>query len=312
MIFTLTMNPALDRYIYIDELKPDDTVRAREIRDYPAGKGIDVSRVIKELGGVSVAVALLGGDNGRKIGEMLDKEGVIYTAIRIEEETRMNVILVLKNRRQYMISMPGAKVEREKLEMVSEILRVLVRKGDTIVISGSLPKGVAPDYYTGLIFVLRKWGVKVYFDADGENLRAGLVGEPNCVKPNIHELSRLLGREVDPNKGEEIISSAEKIIEEYGLDEMLVTLGSSGSMYISRSKVLYAHPIDVPVESAVGAGDSFLAAFVLKREEGCDVMTAFKWANAAGNAAVITPGTELCRKEDVLKLLDEVKVERIR
>ncbi|KLO20974.1 ribokinase [Marinitoga sp. 1197] len=307
MIFTLTMNPSLDRYIYIDELVPDDTIRAKKLVDYPAGKGIDVSRVIKELGGVSVAISLLGGHNGRRIEEMLDEEGVIYSSIRIDHETRMNIILEEKT--QYRMSMPGEKVKKEKLQKVFDILHSLVRNGDTIIISGSLPKGVDPDYYTGLIFSLKQWDATVFFDSDGENLKAGLEAEPYCIKPNTHELSRLLEEEIDERDKNIIAKYAKKTLEKYNLTEILVSMGKYGSVYANWDKAYYAYPVDLEVKSAVGAGDSFLAGYILKYEE--DTLEAFKLANAAGNAAVLTPGTELCKKKDVLSLLPKIKIEKL-
>ncbi|MBM7558407.1 1-phosphofructokinase family hexose kinase [Marinitoga litoralis] len=307
MIFTLTMNPCLDRYIYVDELIPDDTIRAKKIVDYPAGKGIDVSRVIKELGGVSVAVSLLGGHNGRRIEEMLDEEGVIYSSIRVSFETRMNIILEEKT--QYRISMPGEKVKREKLQKVFDVLNSLVRKGDTVIISGSLPKGVDPDYYTGLIFSLKQWGATVFFDADGNNLKAGLEAEPYCIKPNTHELSRLLNKEIDERDKISISKYAKETLENYNLREILVSMGKYGSVYVNWDEAYYAYPIKLEVKSAVGAGDSFLAGYVMKYEE--DKLEAFRLANAAGNAAVLTPGTELCKKDDVERLLPKIKIEKL-
>ncbi|ABR31669.1 ribokinase [Thermosipho melanesiensis] len=306
MIFTLTMNPCLDRYLYVDKLVVDDTIRVKKVVDYPAGKGIDVSRVIKELGGVSVAISLLGGETGRKIEEMLDKEGVIYSTIRVDVETRTNIILETSEG-QYRFSMPGRKVSKKKLQSVLEILNAIVRKDDIVVISGSLPKGVSPDFYTGIIFTLKQWGVYVYFDADGEKLRAGLLGNPDVIKPNEHEIQRLIEKEIRTLK--EYKEEGLKLLEKYNLKEILLTLGSKGSMLISHESCYYAKPLNVKVKSAVGAGDSFLAAYVLKSEIGKE--EAFRWANAAGNAAVMTPGTELCKKDDVLRLLSMIEVSEI-
>jgi 6-phosphofructokinase 2 len=308
MIFTLTMNPCLDRYIYVDELIVDDTIRAKKVVDYPAGKGIDVSRVIRELGGVSIAIALVGGANGRRLEEMLDKEGVIYSSIRVPQETRMNIILET-SKGQYRISMPGEKIGVKKLQVVLEVLNALVRQGDVVVVSGSLPKGVAAEFYTGIIFTLKQWGATVYFDADGDKLKAGLIGQPDYIKPNLHEFQRLIGKNVSSR--EEIISEARKVIEIHELKAILLTLGGEGAYFISNEKVLYTKTIKVPVKSAVGAGDSFLAGFVLKKTEGASDEEALRWANASGTAAVITPGTRLCRKSDVEKLLEKVEVERI-
>ncbi len=310
MIFTLTMNPTLDRYLYIDELKEDDTVRVKRYSDYPAGKGIDVSRVIRELGGVSVAVALLGGATGRKIEELLDEEGVIYTAIRVEPETRTNIILQLKDH-QYRLSLPGETVRREKLEKVRETLQALVRPGDTVVISGSLPKGVSPDFYTGIIFILKQFGAVVYFDSDGENLKAGVLAEPKGIKPNIHELSRLYGKPIEENDLAEILKAASDIHRNYRIEEVMVSLGGQGAILYTEDGIWRVKVPKLPVVSAVGAGDSFLAAFVMKRTEGADYETALRWAGAAGSAAVLTPGTQLCRKEDVEALLERIEVKKI-
>ncbi|QTA37431.1 1-phosphofructokinase family hexose kinase [Thermosipho ferrireducens] len=307
MIFTLTMNPCLDRYIYLDKLVVDDTIRARKVVDYPAGKGIDVSRVIKELGGVSIAVALVGGDTGRKLEEMLDKEGVIYSSIRVNEETRMNVILESKNG-QYRISMPGKRISKKKLQTVLEVLNALVRENDIVVVSGSLPKGISPDFYTGIIFALKQWGAKVFFDADGEKLKAGLIASPDVIKPNIHEFSRIAGEKFSIEDKRTLIKEARIFLEKYELSEILLTLGAKGSLLISYDKVYFSPPLKLPVKSAVGAGDSFLAAYVLKIAEGFGRKEAFKWANAAGNAAVMTPGTQLCRKRDVEELLSKIEI----
>ncbi|MFN6991249.1 MAG: 1-phosphofructokinase family hexose kinase [Fervidobacterium sp.] len=308
MIFTLTMNPCLDRYIYVDELIVDDTIRAKKVVDYPAGKGIDVSRVIKELGGVSIAISLVGGDTGRKLEEMLDKEGVIYSSIRVPQETRMNVILeTLKG--QYRISMPGEKISVKKLQVVLEVLQALVRENDVVVVSGSLPKGVASEFYTGIIFTLKQWGATVYFDADGDKLKAGLIGQPDYIKPNLHEFQRLIGKSV-VSYGE-IIQEARNIIEIHDMKAILLSLGSEGAYFISKEKVLFTKTIKVNVKSAVGAGDSFLAAFVLKKTEGASDEEALRWANAAGTAAVLTPGTRLCKKSDVERIIEKIEVERI-
>ncbi|MBO8160051.1 MAG: 1-phosphofructokinase family hexose kinase [Thermosipho sp. (in: Bacteria)] len=307
MLFTLTMNPCLDRYVYIDKLLPDDTIRAKKVEDYPAGKGIDVSRVIKELGGISIAISLLGGDVGRKIEEMLDKEGVLYSTIRVEQETRTNIILESKDN-QYRISMPGVRIAKRKLDSVFEILEALVREKDTIVISGSLPRGVSADVYYEIIMLLKKKQIKVYFDSDGEKLKIGIKASPDVIKPNKYEFSRLIGIEIDNLDYKSLVIEGRKIIRKYKIKEILLTLGSKGSLLITDDEAYYAYPLNVPVKSAVGAGDSFLAAYVLKRYEGEDLFESFKWANAAGNAAVMTPGTKLCRKEDVEELLNKIQI----
>ena len=310
MIFTITVNPCLDRYLYIDKLLLEDTTRVKVTKDYPAGKGIDVSRVIKELDGNSVAISFLGGDNGRKIEEMLDKEGVIYTAVRTTKETRMNTILQEK-KVQYRLSLPGPKISKSDLNQLYETLKLLIRDNDTVVISGSLPQGVPTTFYADLISFLKTKNTLIYFDSDGDNLKTGIASSPDCIKPNLYEFQRILEKNIDANNKKKLSEYGIKIIEKYGLKEILLTLGSQGALLISKEIVLYASSAQVPVKSAVGSGDSFLAAYVLKREQGASIEEAFKWANASGNASVMTPGTELCHKKDVLKLLEKVHVENL-
>lgn len=308
MIFTLTMNPCLDRYIYVDELVLDDTIRAKKVVDYPGGKGIDVSRVIRELGGVSIAVAIVGGDTGLKLEEMLNREGVIFTPVRVPQETRLNVIIETKAG-QYRMSMPGEKISAKKLHGVFEVLSALVRPGDVVIVSGSLPRGVVADFYTGIVFSLKQWGATVYFDADGDKLKAGLVGQPDYIKPNLHEFQRLVGAQLS-SEGE-IVSKAREIIEHFELKGILLTMGGRGAYLVTQERVLYTKTVEVKVKSAVGAGDSFLAGFVLKKTEGASDEEALRWANAAGTAAVMTPGTRLCRKADVDRLLERIEVVEI-
>ncbi|PNS00459.1 ribokinase [Petrotoga mexicana DSM 14811] len=310
MIFTITLNPCLDRYLYVDKLKTDDTTRVKKIKDYPAGKGIDVSRAIKELDGKSVAISFLGGENGRKIEEMLDREGVIYTAVRITKETRMNIILQEQSS-QYRLSVQGPKIPKTDLNQLYETLKLLIRENDTVVISGSLPRGVTPNFYAEIISYLKGKNARIYFDADGENLKVGVESHPDCIKPNLYEFQRVLGKKINGIDKDQLAKYGLDLIDKYGIKEILLTLGSEGAIFISKESCLYAPSIDVPVQSAVGSGDSFLAAYVLKREEGANEEEAFKWANASGNASVMTPGTELCRKNDVLRLLDEIKIEKI-
>ncbi len=306
MIFTLTLNPSLDRYLYVDELKEDDTMRVKKVEDYAAGKGIDVSRVIKELGGNSVAISPLGGENGEKISFLLDDELVLYAAIRIKKETRMNVI-VQSSIHQYRMSLPGPTLERKEFELVISMLEATLRSEDTLVVSGSLPAGFSPETYFEITKLAKEKGANVYVDTDGENLKAALKAFPTGIKPNIYELSRLIGSTL--KNEDEIVKAAKSVSEKYGVKDVLVTLGKDGAIALCEGNIYKLFPLDVKVVSAVGAGDSFLAAFVLKRD--ASLMEALKWASAAGNAAVMTPGTTLCLKGDVERLLKEVKVEKM-
>ncbi len=303
VIFTLTLNPALDRFLYANRLVQDDTVRIRQVRDYPAGKGIDVSRAINELDGHSVAISFLGGHNGREIEEMLDEEGVVYATVRSEFETRMN-ILVETDEGQYRMSLPGPRISEREIEKLCKTVDVLLREGDTLLLCGSVPEGVDPSIYRKICSNMKEKSVSVYLDSDKEPFAEGVKASPKGIKPNTHELQRLLGREVEDRTEEAVREVASK----YSVEEILLTMGARGAMALVNGELYTVRVPKVPVKSAVGAGDSFLGAYCMHRESGASVEESLRMAGAASSAAVMTPGTELCRKEDVLELLSKVEV----
>ncbi len=309
MIYTLTLNPCLDRYLYVNRLVEDDTIRAHRVKDWPAGKGIDVSRAIKEIGGFSVAIALLGGDTGRKIEEMLDEEGVVFATIRTRKETRMNVIVVEEDtEKRYRFSLPF-EVCNDRQERVLEVLSGLLRKGDWFVVSGSLPKGFEKDFYRRVIELAKSRNVRTLLDSSGQPFVEGLKASPDVIKPNHHEIKEAFGWEADtPFKAK---LAAQHLREEFGVKEVLISLGSKGSFMLTDEGAFFSPALKLPVKSAVGAGDSFVAGYVWERSRGASYLEAFKLANACGNAAVLTEGTRLCRAEDVEKLYPQIRVERI-
>ncbi|MCL4408392.1 MAG: PfkB family carbohydrate kinase, partial [Thermotogae bacterium] len=170
MIFTLTMNPSLDRYLYIDELIPDDSIRVKDTQEYAAGKGIDVSRVIKEIGGTSIAICPLGGSNGERMEFMLDNERVLYAAVRVKHETRMNII-VQSRKNQYRLNLQGKPLTETEYEMIIDMLKTVLREKDVLVASGSLPLGLQSSVYGDIVKIAKSKNVKIYVDTDGENLK---------------------------------------------------------------------------------------------------------------------------------------------
>ncbi len=306
MIFTLTMNPSLDRYLYVDELVPDDSIRVKSTQEYAAGKGIDVSRVIKEIGGASIAICPLGGSNGERMEFMLDNEKVLYAAVRVKHETRMNIIVqTLKN--QYRLNLSGKPLTNTEYEMIIDMLKTVLREGDVLVASGSLPLGLNASVYGHIVKIAKSKNVRVYVDTDGENLKEAVKEGPFGIKPNVHELSRLVGKEI---KIEEVEEFAAEVAKKYAISNVLVTLGEKGSISWIDGHLYKIKPINVEVKGGVGAGDSFLAGFVSKRDE--SIEEALKLASACGAAAVMNEGTTLSKSSDVEKIIKEVEIEKIR
>jgi 6-phosphofructokinase 2 len=300
------MNPSLDRYLYIDELIPDDSIRVKDTQEYAAGKGIDVSRVIKEIGGTSIAICPLGGSNGERMEFMLDNERVLYAAVRVKHETRMNII-VQSRKNQYRLNLQGKPLTETEYEMIIDMLKTVLREKDVLVASGSLPLGLQSSVYGDIVKIAKSKNVKIYVDTDGENLKEAVKAGPFGIKPNIHELSRLVGKEV---KFEEVEKSAEEVAKKYKISNVLVTLGGKGSVACIDGHLYRIKPINVKVKGGVGAGDSFLAGFVSKRDE--SIEDALKLASACGAAAVMNEGTTLSKRSDVEKIIKEVEIEKIR
>lgn len=308
MIYTLTMNPALDRALTVAELTPDDTARVTEETFYAAGKGIDVSRVIKELGGSSVALGLVGGYDGLHLEGLLLNAGVLTDFTPIGGETRTNILLrEASSGRHFAISASGPQVTAAEIGSLYEKLRNL-REPEYLVMSGSLPRGVSAEFYGQVILAARACGAFTLVDADGDALRAAITHAPSFIKPNIHELGRLAGRTLEGEA--EIVVAARELLAQ-GIGEVLVSRGRHGLLLCSPARVLKAVGPEIEAQSTVGAGDSAVAGFVLARSRGLEPGECLRWAAAAGTGTAMTPGTELCHRQDVEKLLPQIVVSEL-
>ncbi len=308
MIYTVTLNPALDRAITIQRLLDDDTTRVISERTYAAGKGIDVSRVITELGGRSVALGLLGGYDGLHLEGLLINAGVLINFTHISGETRTNIILKEEEPdRQHVISASGPRIEAAEIaDFYRNILAV--QDMNYLVMSGSLPRGVSHNLYGQLILAGHKKNAFTILDADGKALNESIANHPTCIKPNIHELSRLVGREI---KSESEILDACSELHEKGLSHVLVSRGKEGLILSTQAMRLKAVAPPVDVGSPVGAGDSVVAGFVLAHSRNQPLAECLRLACAAGTATAMTPGTELCHRNTVEETLPRVDIQEL-
>jgi 1-phosphofructokinase family hexose kinase len=306
MIGTVTVNPSIDQHILIDQLTKDDAIRAREIRRDPGGKGINVSRVVKELGGETVAFSVSGGCAGYLLRSLTADHGIPFEAIEVPEETRINVILTDRSdRTQTRISAPGPRMTLAELEQFTA--KIVGHEPFPVwwVLGGSLPPGVPADLYARLIGTLQRRGAHCLLDADDEALKLGLQAKPYLIKPNEHELARLMGRSLPDEQA--MVSAARQLVNA-GILVVAITLGRKGALVVSQEAVLRVTGPEVEVKSKVGAGDSFLAGFVFALAQGQPLESAAKLGTAAGTAAVMHEGTQLCRRADVERLLDQITV----
>lgn len=310
MIYTVTLNPALDKTVEIPSLTIDSVNRITTMRTDPGGKGINVSKVISKLGGRSIATGILGGDTGNAIQSALEAMG-LETGFRfVEGETRTNLkVIDPVNHTNTDINEPGVTVSEAILDQFLEEVLGKLGEGDIVVLSGSLPKGSPKNTYHTWVKACREAGAKVILDADGELLAAGLEASPYLVKPNNHELSGLLGRTL--KTPQELAQAARDLMAKYGIAKVVVSMGGDGALYVTGEETVYAEGLKVPVGSTVGAGDSVVAALAVAEEQGMSLDETVRLSTATGAANVMCSGTQAAEYEVIRELVPRVVFRRL-
>ncbi|MCD8365838.1 MAG: 1-phosphofructokinase [Clostridiales bacterium] len=305
MIYTVTLNPALDKTVQIPSLTIDAVNRITQMRTDPGGKGINVSKVIAKLGGKSIATGILGGDTGQVILSAVEAMGIETGFLFAEGETRTNMKIVdpvLHTNTD--INEPGLVVSEEVQERLLQNVLSRLEEGDIVVLSGSIPEGCPKTVYNRWIRVCSERGCRVFLDADGEQFAAGLKASPYLIKPNNHELSALLGREL--TTVDEIGEAARKVMEQYGIQKIVVSMGGEGALYVTEDEMIQAEGLKVPVGSTVGAGDSVVAAMAVAEERSMSLCEAARLSTATGAANVMCSGTQAAEYEAVEDLMQKV------
>jgi 1-phosphofructokinase len=310
MIITVTLNPAVDQMLVLERFTPGDTNRVRESRIDPGGKGINVSRVLRELGRESMAAGLAPGTLGRFVEHSLLESGILCDFVHTRGQTRTNLtVLDESSHETTLLSYRGPEIDPRHMHTLETRLRRYLGPNDWLVIAGSIPPPIEPDAYPRLLNLAHQSGTHTVLDADAEALAAGLTGHPEIVKTNHHEAERLLGRSLE---SDELLLGAADEMRSAGAATSIVTAGERGAVMVSETAAWWCWPPETAVVSAVGAGDALLGGLLYKLEAGEGIEEGLRWGAAAGAAACLQPGTQLCRQEDVLRLLPDVRVEQIR
>ncbi len=311
MIYTVTLNPALDKTVEVPSLTLDSVNRITEMRTDPGGKGINVSKVIDKLGGKSIAAGILGGETGTSIENALKAMDLETNFLFVPGETRTNLKIidpVLKTNTD--INEPGVIISKEILDNLLNDLLSKVVEGDIVVISGSMPKGSPADTYNVWVKAFKEAGTKVILDADGALLQEGMKASPYLIKPNNHELSALLGQEL--KTPEELEVAARKIMDDYGIAKIVVSMGGDGALYVTKDETVYAKGLKVPVGSTVGAGDSVVASLAVAEERGLSLEETVRLSTATGAANVMCSGTQAAEYDVIEGLIPKVEFTNIR
>lgn len=307
MIYTVTLNPSLDRTIEVAEIIYDDVNEIIEQRSRPGGKGIDVSRVIKELGGQSIALGFAGGYNGIELEGRLVSEGIVCDFTRINAETGQKIVVYQRKKNlRTLLSMSGPEISLPEVTAFHNKIKE-IPEGSYIVLSGGIPNGIDADFFARIITTLKEKGINATLDTDHVALQLGVQAGPYCIKPNIHEFGRLVGKNI--TNVEELLEMGKGFqdIVEY----TVVSMGARGVVGISAHGCYQVTPPKVKVRSAFGAGDSLVAgiAYVLSKKG--DFKEALTVGVACGTASMLSPGETLCTKEDVEVIKKDVIVKTI-
>ena len=310
MIVTVTMNAAVDRTLTVPNFLLGQRHRASQVLTLAGGKGINIARALKRLDVPVVATGLAGGRTGVRIVEELTAEAILNDFVRIGEESRTSTAVVDPTANTYTeINEWGPEVRGQELEVLQEKLFYLARGADVVVFAGTLPRGVAEDFYAEITRELNRRGVRIVLDTEGEPLRLGAGAEPYLVAPNQFEAEGLIGQEL--TEEEEVVQALE-VIAELGSRNVVITQ-ESGCYALFReergaAKRYRATAPRVEALSAVGAGDVLLAGFLAALFEQRPAEEALRMAVAAGAASTLEIGAGRFEPREAGRLVDGVEV----
>jgi 6-phosphofructokinase 2 len=300
-ILTITMNPTIDKSTRIDRVVPEHKLRCEAPRFEPGGGGINVSRAIRKLGGKSTAFYTSGQSYGQMLEKLLDQEGLNHRPISISDRTRES-FTVYENttEQQYRFSTPGPVLQEAEWSRCLDELFAIDPRPDYLVASGSIPPGVPDDFYARLARFAKEAGSRMILDATAVPFTLAVREGVFMIKPNLREFRALAERDIaDETQQEEL---AKQIVDSQQSEIVIVSLGAAGALLVWSDGCERLRAPTVPIKSKVGAGDSAVAGIVLSLSQGQSLLDAVKFGLASGAAAVMTPGTELCRGEDARRL----------
>lgn len=307
MIYTITLDPFLDRIVEVEELIYDDVNTVVAERKYPGGKGIDVSRVIKELGGQSIAMGFAGGYNGLEMVGRLVSEGILCDFTKIHGETRAHIAIYQKKKKlQTLLSTLCPSTNQLEVDELYRKIQEIPEKS-YVVISGNPPQGMNDTFYAQLINTLKEKDVKVLLDADRDAFRQGVLANPFLIKPNIHEFNRFIEKNI--SEIGEILEYAKPY--EDKIEYIVVSLGAKGVVGISKDASYYVSPPKINIRSSTGAGDSLVAGIVFAFSEGTSFSDALRLGVACGTATTLNAGNNLCVINDIEMIKKDVLIEKI-
>lgn len=301
-IVTLTLNPTVDLAVSTEQVRPEDKLRCSAPQRDPGGGGVNVARAATRLGADALAVVPVGGPSGQQLRQLLEEEDLALATVDIAGQTRESwTVDEDATDDQYRFVLPGPSLTADEVDAC--LAAVDEHAEDLVVASGSLPPNVPEDTWARLVRACADAGRRTIVDSSGDALRAAVEAGAWLIKPNLRELSHLVDRELEDDS--QIRGAAQEVLGG-GTEVVVVSMGAGGAMLVTADGVDHVRSPTVPIRSRVGAGDSTVAGMARSLLRGDDLPTAVRWGVAAGAAAVMTEGSELCRAEDTERLFGEL------
>lgn len=309
MIYTVTLNPAVDRTVTVPRFAVDMVNRAQAVRVDAGGKGINVARWVRMLGGEVVALGVLGGDTGRFIQGALDVDGIGSDFVWVDTPTRTNIKLMDPELGTNTdVNEAGEALAEDVYAQVYDRLAQRTQSGDIVVFAGRMPPLAPEGLLADWVAALKGRGAMVYVDVDGPQLRAVAPQGPALIKPNLAELEGYLGHALEDERDR---MDAIRTLLAAGIDKVVVSLGAQGALFASAQGVLSAQGIAVPVGSTVAAGDAMVAAIAYASAADMSWRGQAALAMGASAASVMQPGTQVAPREMVMALTEQAVITEV-
>jgi len=305
VILTLTINPAIDRTVTVDRLVFEDRAYILSVKEDVGGRGVNASCVIDSFGAPTTAILTAGGKAGAEMEKYIKKRGFPSEIVRIEKESRTNLTISDKQGLTIKLNELGATMSNLELKRLRAAVEKWLPKATWLMICGSIPPGVSSHFYSELIEMAARSGVKTLLDTDGDALLHGIEAKPTAVTPNQHEAERLLNRALVTRS--QFVEAAQRI-QALGAKSVLLSLGSRGAMATDGEQMYEVLPPRVDALCPIGAGDALAAAFVWASNRKRPFQEAIRWAVAAGTASVVLPGMAMASLEQTREMFKRVEV----
>jgi len=309
MIYTLTLNPAIDRELTVAEVQFDSVLSAVKSQVDFGGKGFNVSRLLKSMGTASTALGFVGGRTGERLRHGLQALDIATDFVSVSGETRTNISIVTEKHDHYIkVNEKGPQVDEAQQRELLDKIASIAGPGDWWVLAGSLPPGVPDSFYAQIITLLNEHKATTILDTTGESLRLGCEVKPFLVKPNGEEVHKLTGLPVDTT--EQIIAAAKALLN-MGTQNVVISMGKKGALLQTSDETWLIHSPKIQEKNPIGAGDSMVGGLVWALAQGISLKEALGWGTASGAATASLSGTEVGSRGLIEELFRQVRFEKI-